>query len=183
MRAALWAGEYHRGSNSLWSPPAGSGRLKEAAVLAVAFHFSTRAENRESAISSESSQMLDLSDKTLQEQQVRRMFLQLPALTQSKWQGGSCKGLVLGIPRPWHPFLFQTALACWCWLCWLQVCLGMWRVLPHCGTGSPCKAPRAATHICLLRLSSDQWHQDAHGHHVAGHEAACWSSLKAPCVF
>lgn len=182
MRAALWAGEYHRGSNLLWSPPEGSGRLKEAAVLAVAFHFSPRAGNRESAISSESSQMLDLSDKTLQEQQVHGMFLQLPALTQSKWQGGSCKRLVLWLPRPWHPFLFETALACSYWLCWLHVCLGMCWVLPHCGTCSPCKAPGAATRICLLCLSSGQWHQDGHGR-VAGHEAACCSALKAPCVF
>lgn len=82
MRAALRASEYNRGSDLLWSPPEGSGGLKEAAVLVVAFHFAPRAAN--SLISSESSQTLALSDKPHKEQQVRGLFLQLSALIQSK---------------------------------------------------------------------------------------------------
>lgn len=197
VRAALQAREYNKGSNLLWSPPEGSGRLKEAAVLALAFHFAPRAGNRESVISSESSQTLALCDKPCKEQQVRGMFLQLSALTQSKWQWGSCNILVLGLPKPQHPFIFQsgrlalappvalTAQPVWFALAFWESCHVAAHIVParlHGQCSSLFPRPQSGSSVsaqsCLFHLSFDQCHHDGHGYHCGWSQSSLLPPFK-----
>lgn len=169
----------------LWSPPEGSGRLKEAAVLAVAFHFSPHVWNSESVISSAPSQTLAFSDKPCKEQQGRGMFLQLSALTQSKiseaaaisWPGSYPNYSILSSSKvegrlALALLVVLTAQPVWFALAFLESCHVAAHTVParlhgQCSSSSPCPQSgySVSAHSWLFPLSFVLCHHDGHGYH------------------